>query len=290
MDEPCTLPPTMSALMNPSAFETVYGFQILDTLHNFFPELMYSDLFHSSNVMRWMQHRVETLFPEQYLHHKQLYRLYSAAGRRNEFANWMQTQEPATARGPARVPVTPARAARTQPTTPPPIQRPAATVSRTIPVRTTDPAGAEDLMNILFGPLPATTTTTATYDLGNSLVNLLGLAALTQPGANIAQQLFQDVPVVPTPAQVRAGSTELIYADIPRDTQCSICRDDEGDSNWRRLHCNHYFHRDCIDHWFETHVNCPVCRADIRNVPNNRTVAARHTENNTSPAGGDGRS
>jgi hypothetical protein len=271
-------------LMNPSAFETVYGFQLLDTLHNFFPELMYSDLFHSSNMMRWMQHRVETLFPEQYLHHKQLYRLYSAVGRRNEFANWIQLQEPAAApaREPARVPATPARVPRAQPTSPPQIQRP---VARTIPVRTTDPAGAEELMNILFGPLPATTTTTATYDLGNSLVNLLGLAALTQPGANVAQQLFQDVPVFPTPAQVRAGSTELIYSDIPRDTECSICHDSEGDSTWRRLHCSHYFHRDCIDHWFTGHVNCPVCRADVRTV-----ATPRHAQNNTSPAGGDARS
>jgi hypothetical protein len=273
--------------MNPSTFETVYGFQLLDTVHNFFPELMYSDIFQSSIIVRWIQQRVETLFPEQYLHHKQLYRLYSATPRREEFTRWNQVTT-TSIREPARVPVTPARARRVEPQIPPPIQRTAATATRTIPVRTTDPAGAEDLMNILFGPLPATTT--ATYDLGNGLVNLLGLAALAQPGA---AELFQDVPVFPTAAQVRAGSTELGYADIPRDTDCAICHDTEGDSNWRRLHCTHYFHRDCIDHWFTGHVNCPVCRADIRTPTNNHYTNNRDTDdrttaqNNTTPMGGD---
>jgi len=37
--------------------------------------------------------------------------------------------------------------------------------------------------------------------------------------------------------------------------------------NWRRLkNCAHMFHRPCIDRWFEGHVHCPVCRADIRDA------------------------
>ena len=35
----------------------------------------------------------------------------------------------------------------------------------------------------------------------------------------------------------------------------------------RIMHCRHYFHRTCIDTWFQTNVHCPTCRYDIR-TPN----------------------
>jgi hypothetical protein len=83
---------------------------------------------------------------------------------------------------------------------------------------------------------------------------------------------FMDVPVIPTSAQIAAGSQEVTAATVPVDTPCAICQERgiENDT-WRQLHCNHYFHGRCIMLWFEQNAHCPVCRADVRNP--NRVVS-----------------
>ena len=57
--------------------------------------------------------------------------------------------------------------------------------------------------------------------------------------------------------------------DIPRN-RCVICIENiDNNSIVRRLNkCNHYFHINCIDKWFETKITCPTCRQDIRELPN----------------------
>ena len=86
----------------------------------------------------------------------------------------------------------------------------------------------------------------------------------------------EDVPVVPTNAQIDAGSEVVGTEDISNDTICAICQHHEyrpntaddtlaaDASQWRSLHCEHEFHRPCIDRWFSQSVVCPVCRMDIR--------------------------
>jgi hypothetical protein len=58
--------------------------------------------------------------------------------------------------------------------------------------------------------------------------------------------------------------------DIPRN-RCVICMENiDNNSIVRRLNkCNHYFHINCIDKWFETKITCPTCRQDIRELQNN---------------------
>ena len=45
---------------------------------------------------------------------------------------------------------------------------------------------------------------------------------------------------------------------------CSICISDycEGES-LRRLHCDHCFHTECIDMWFQENRCCPICKQDV---------------------------
>ena len=85
----------------------------------------------------------------------------------------------------------------------------------------------------------------------------------------------EDVPVVPTNAQIEAGSDVIDADDILNDAICAICQHHEyrpstaelatADANqWRRLACDHEFHRPCVDRWFSQSVVCPVCRMDIR--------------------------
>ena len=48
------------------------------------------------------------------------------------------------------------------------------------------------------------------------------------------------------------------------DMMCSICISEycKGEI-LRRLHCNHSFHAECIDMWFQDNRCCPICKQDV---------------------------
>ncbi|KAK8588223.1 hypothetical protein V6N13_087167 [Hibiscus sabdariffa] len=63
----------------------------------------------------------------------------------------------------------------------------------------------------------------------------------------------------------------FIYSDIAKDSQfsplvCAVCLSEFGNDEKARVlpNCNHTFHVDCIDMWFFSHSNCPLCRAPIQ--------------------------
>ena len=68
------------------------------------------------------------------------------------------------------------------------------------------------------------------------------------------------------------------YKDVQKDTtqdcaveSCAICLIDyelEKDDDIRILPCQHFFHKDCIDTWLQSHVSCPTCRFHIGNSDN----------------------
>ncbi|KAI8017055.1 RING-H2 finger protein ATL11 [Camellia lanceoleosa] len=47
--------------------------------------------------------------------------------------------------------------------------------------------------------------------------------------------------------------------------ECVVCHNEFKDIENLRLipKCNHVFHPECIDAWLNSHVTCPVCRADL---------------------------
>ena len=96
-------------------------------------------------------------------------------------------------------------------------------------------------------------------DINNfSDLNTLFLAAM---GANFTDPVL----VAPTGAQVEQGSS-LHTTIADSETPCSVCQDNirTGETIRRLNHCNHTFHRNCIDTWYQRNVHCPVCRHDIR--------------------------
>lgn len=104
-----------------------------------------------------------------------------------------------------------------------------------------DPAGSL-LLRSLFAPLGNTTT--------------------PNPNPN---QFWEPVVIVPSPSQIAAASSTYV-APTALDTPCAICQDTiaEGAQVRKLSHCNHFFHRECIDNWFRRDVRCPTCRHDIR--------------------------
>jgi hypothetical protein len=51
------------------------------------------------------------------------------------------------------------------------------------------------------------------------------------------------------------------------NTECCICLTEfsVNDTDLAKLHCNHYFHKECITKWISEHNTCPYCRQTIEN-------------------------
>jgi hypothetical protein len=49
--------------------------------------------------------------------------------------------------------------------------------------------------------------------------------------------------------------------------QCLICQENYNIKEYQReLHCNHHFHKKCIDKWLKNNLTCPYCRTSIGNT------------------------
>lgn len=89
-------------------------------------------------------------------------------------------------------------------------------------------------------------------------------------------------------------NTELEVFDsssTTENTQCSICRAnfENGDIIRKICSCNHTFHQECVDKWFEDKDTCPVCRTKLQpeeennetpTQPTNETVRANQSSEN----------
>ena len=283
---------------NPHGYESVYGFSMLDELHNFMPELLYDETMFPNEMLAYFRHRMSHLFQPTFVRQQHLYTMYMAQARRAAFTEWRQS------RNTARPPIVTAPATTTMPdlltainaairtdTSPVasnirleiPLRTPPAQIRRRGAAELPPSAGAAPGAEpsppprrvrgpqnnfITANQLFHLTTPINTADETDVLMNILTGAVLG--GINTgARGLWEDVDVVATPAQINAGSTIVEQSAIADDANCAICQEHTyasgtGSSQWRQLHCSHQFHNECIDSWLEQSVFCPVCRADIR--------------------------
>ncbi|KAL2234386.1 E3 ubiquitin-protein ligase ATL6 [Sesamum indicum] len=58
--------------------------------------------------------------------------------------------------------------------------------------------------------------------------------------------------------------------------ECAVCLNEFQEDERLRLlpKCDHVFHPECIDAWLESHVTCPVCRANLVPQPGDEQVQA----------------
>jgi hypothetical protein len=98
---------------------------------------------------------------------------------------------------------------------------------------------------------------------------------------NMQSFLDERVTVAPTNDEISNAST-VFRAEERQDDICTICQDNiEANHNVRRLtRCTHYFHQDCIDTWFRGNVHCPTCRDDIRDINRPPSVPENHRRTN----------
>jgi E3 ubiquitin-protein ligase RNF38/44 len=55
----------------------------------------------------------------------------------------------------------------------------------------------------------------------------------------------------------------------PEGVECAVCLSEfeEGETGRVLPKCNHSFHINCIDMWFQSHSTCPLCRAPVEPAP-----------------------
>jgi len=218
-----------------SSYETLYGVQLLDDLHNYFPAVLYEgSQFHSvRDLLVYIQTQTRSRFD-----------LYTY-GRTHHTRERRATSSP-------------------PPLHPPPLHPPFAApfaAPSSSPIRV--PAIFEELVE---DDLPSAET------LLNSILNHLRPPTRTtrvpvyySVNVGLGQQNLEPVVVRPTRQQIQAATTVLQLTTVE---PCSICQDSiQVGQNARKLnHCSHVFHEGCIDTWFGRNVHCPICRHDIREV------------------------
>lgn len=246
-------------------YQTIYGFSILDELHNFFPELLYDIELFNDTLLQWFRYRVETLFP-RYVREQNMYRLYDSHTRRTHYRAWEQRRLVPTntsALNPVH-PSTPTVVTTTN-TLPPPTTP----LRRTQAVNPIAPRRVQRQTTQIRVPL---TDTLLDVDTAQPIRDIFDLLIGTATGLTTpliiptTGNVFQDVPVIPTRSQVEAGSRLVHASTLAPDTTCSICMEQVQETgSWRTLHCGHHYHDSCILRVFEDSVHCPICRADVRN-------------------------
>ena len=210
-----------------SSYETIYGVGLLDDIHNYFPALLYEPSTFSS---------VRDVLTYVQSQTRSRFDLFSV-GTSSYYGQ--DSLRPAAARG-GLAGVGGARAAT-----------PAATLR----------SGLSTLYNY---PIRVNTY----YD--DAFANNTFLSALLR-GIISESAAAPMTPVIvrPSPEQIAARTTESTYdGNLIEPPVCSICQDilQVQDTTRRINHCQHLFHKNCVDVWFQSNVRCPVCRHDIRDA------------------------
>ena len=175
-------------------YQRLYGYGLLDDLHNLFPDLLYADRPLSSEF-QYIRDQTRRLFPTRYTQGHLEYR--------------------------------------------------------------TAPTSLESIRYILamLHPTPIATVT-----------RWQNLLAYVQDIGDIED--MEPVVVRPTVEQISEASSITPHTEVDTSHICTICQDHgsfEETPDWRELDvCGHVYHNKCIDRWFETSVQCPICRVDIR--------------------------
>jgi hypothetical protein len=208
-------------------YQAPYGSPLLNDIHTHFPAFLYTpDRFNTvRDVFRYISEQMTQRY-DVYSSWRNYHRQTAQPQQQQQQSTW----RPRTAHARVYVPATPPAQAQQQ----------------------------QNDIETFLGFLNQIDPTT-----GFSYRTLLGAAGnMTTLNPNL---FWDPVAIVPSAAQISAGSTTYA-APTALDTPCAICQDTiaEGAQVRKLSHCNHFFHKTCVDDWFQRAAHCPVCRHDIR--------------------------
>ena len=208
-----------------STYEYVYNVGLLDDLHNYFPAFLYDS------------GRFQT--PVQVFHYfrTELHARFNLPGYGARLAGFQRTQPRNT-------------------TVIPPVS---AAPTRNVTTFVENP----NVLSALAGLLDLSGSFLAD---GSYFYMHPPLSAATAAAAAANAAFLDPVSVRPTQEVLTSNTTLLSGSQVPAGTYCAICQDaiTETDSCRKLNRCSHTYHVNCIDQWFQTNINCPTCRQDIR--------------------------
>ena len=230
--------------------EGPYRSPLLDEIHTHFPALLYdTEQFRSvTHVLNYVNRQMQRRY-DIFTNAREEYR------REHPRVSRVVPQRPAAQQGPPQgpqpVPATPPLAPTRQ--NPPLIVRPVTQLDSFI----------QNLIN------PGTSFQQQAMNLLAHLDGTGPIATFDIPIVNdrINPTFLEPVPVRPSQAQINAATVLVCTTgQMSQDETCAVCQDGYTEGAETRIlnHCRHQFHRRCIDRWFQQHVQCPVCRHDIR--------------------------
>ena len=252
-----------------------YESSMLNELHDIIPEALYdSDMFNSP-LLRFFQQRVGHMFPA-YHRERSLYLRDQAESRRHAFRSTRLSRmpNPVVQAAPAPAP------AIVQPYEPSTISDTFLrslllsivaenAVTPTVPTAPSEPTDSASVEEEEAPPPPVPRTHRNVHRLVRT--ERSGIT-VTIPGGTTTW--WDPVSIRPSPGVYNRNTVLVDASGVPAGTVCTICQSSPGDdlsgatvleTVWRKLRgCQHSFHKRCADRWFENHIQCPNCRADIR--------------------------
>ena len=207
-------------------YERYYNITLLDDLHNYFPDILYSNRFNTNPLVQYIQEQTESIF-----------NLYSNA--RRHHTNNRQTTSSTE------------ETLLTPPSIIQHIGRSAGYATRSVAPRNTLTENIR--MTFDFNDNVSDLEST------NALLNLL-------TGVILPPRNFNEAVVVrPTQQQIENASSIVELSNSTDNCSiCQESLISNSERVRRINHCQHMFHDSCITTWFATNVRCPVCRHDIR--------------------------
>ncbi|KAF7123411.1 hypothetical protein RHSIM_Rhsim12G0213300 [Rhododendron simsii] len=117
----------------------------------------------------------------------------------------------------------------------------------------------------------AATTTTATTTRRRRLDFVPGAGTAVRSGLD--PTLLKSLPIL-----------IFNHQEFKDGLECAVCLSEVSDGEKARLlpKCNHGFHLDCIDLWFQSHSTCPLCRNPVSTQPESQP----RVENSAATAAG----
>jgi hypothetical protein len=264
--------------MNPAT--SIFNNSLLDTLHQFFPDVLYTDRFQTRprDFFQYIQTQTQRHFPQ-----------YDEA--RLQYLNSRVTP----------IPVTPAttdlsgnqtqtatadlRGGQSAPTTSQTLAAYVSTITASYDVSgegAISDTPSVSLLNTLLGyTTPVRPRRLQYFTQTPTLRNMLladDYVYYNTNSTNVFTDLFnimnpmplapmENVVVFPSREQI-AAATRTFRTDRQLEECCAVCQEDiEPAVEVRQIkQCTHVFHKDCVDQWFEQSVFCPICRLDIRDA------------------------
>lgn len=119
---------------------------------------------------------------------------------------------------------------------------------------------------------PRDSQTTNLPSIENQQVRLVSILSAREPRVVAADILPGRTNISTPPTQDRDITSRGSQRSSNGNPVCTICLEEviESDNNKKVLHCNHTFHKNCIDRWLRTRSQCPVCRRRVQSRPRGR--------------------